>query len=197
MISRLKIFWKEKRSQAVLIIALALLALVSLYVNLGSIHRTAAAPSADGENELRLRRRALSSAMIEAQKLEIPIRQVAASRQLFWLTATDGDPATEFRKRIEAATQYAGLTLKSIGAMQKTKLADGVECCEITIAADGKSDAVLKFLAALRDSGKYFFWKNLTLNPDNIRSPQFLMLNGTIKIVTVEPAAAQKLWGEN
>ncbi|MGE4301846.1 MAG: hypothetical protein AB7F40_09630 [Victivallaceae bacterium] len=197
MIARLKIFWKEKRSQAVLIIAVLMLALVSLYVNMGSIRRTAAVPAGDGENELRLRRRALASAMSEVQKLEIPLHQLAATRQLFWLIATDGDPATEFRKRIEAATQYAGLTLKSIGAMQKTKLADGVECCEITIAADGKSDAVLRFLAALRDSGKYFFWKNLTLNPDNIRKPQFLMLNGTIKIVTVEPAAAQKLWGEN
>lgn len=195
--NRLKQLWREQRRIVLIAGAILLLALISLAVNLNSIKRNVGAGgSAATELEtLKLTQTELRRLSKEYQMMQQPIARMQNMKPSCWLPE-NGNPAIEIRRQVEAAAQTAGIMLKSIGTLQRAKLADGVDSFEMTVNGDAQLPEILKFLAELKERGAYYRWKNMTINPDNINAPNYLMLNGTIKVIAVSEDAAKQLWGD-
>lgn len=194
--NRLKQLWQEQRKIVLLAGVILLLALISLAVNLNSIKRNVGAggSTATGLETLELTQQELGRLIKEHQAMQQPVSRIQNLRSSCW-QPENGNPAVEIRRQVEAAAQAAGIMLKSIGTLQRAKLADGVDSFEMTINGDAQLPEILKFLANLKERGGGYRWKNMTINPDNINAPNYLMLNGTIKVIAVSEDTAKQLWG--
>lgn len=196
--NRMRTLWRTRRREVILAGAFLLLVFVSLAVNYGSIGRNAAqlaggVPSF--RKELLAKQQAFAAATAEEHRLQQPMARLAGARQKFW-QPVDGNPQNELRRRIEQCAKGANLRLKSIGTVQNVKLAEGLNVYEISVTADAQLSDLVAFMQKVEQERPHIFWKNLTISPDNTRSPNFLMLNGTVKILVLnEPEIAQKLWG--
>ena len=195
--NRLKQLWQEQRKIVLIAGVILLLALISLAVNLRAIKRNVGAGgSAATELEtLKLTQKELRRLSKEYQTMQQPIVRMQNMKPSCWLPE-NGNPAIEIRRQVEAAAQAAGIMLKSIGTLQRAKLADGVDSYEMSVNGDAQLAEILKFLADLKERGAYYRWKNMAINPDNINTPNYLMLSGTIKVIAVSDEAANQLWGE-
>lgn len=194
-----KKLWATRRRETVIGILLISLASVSLAVNFGSIKKNAGRMvkgTKSPREELLQKQQALMELIGKRRNVQKPISALAKKRQCFWLPQ-DAKPQFELRRRIDRCARESGLKLKSVGTLQTTKIADGLFVYEISISADGRIPEILSMIQKIESESPKLYWKNLTINPDNIRAPNFLMLNGTIKMVYLEqPEMIQRLWGQ-
>lgn len=60
----------------------------------------------------------------------------------------------------------------------------------------GKDDAALsRMMVEMERMTPRLYWKNLTLNPDNINKPKYLLFSATIKVVAVTaPDLSEQFW---
>ncbi len=191
--------WKTRRRECILAGGvLLLLLLLSLLINLGSITRKtsrAMAGTADSRRELENKQAELLEAIRVERELAAPVRELAFRRQSFWQAS--GNLQADFRRKVEQAAKESNLRLKSLGTIQTMKVAEGLNSYEITLAADAQVKEVIDFMARVEQERPAVFWKNITVTPDNMKSPNFLMLNATLKIVALNsPDAEQRIWGE-
>jgi len=191
--------WRTRRRECLLGAAFLLLALVSLVINHSSIGRNTSQLTG-GVNrfrrELLARQRELEDTIKQVRELRQPALRLAGARQKFW-TAGDGNPPQELRRRLEQCAKTAGLRPKSLGAVQHSKPAEGLNLYEINLTADAQLAELLDFLRRIEQERPYVFWKNLSISPDNNRAPNYLIFNGTAKILVLDdPDIARKLWSE-
>lgn len=191
--------WRERRRECIFGAAFLLLAGVSLVVNYSSIGRNTSqlAGGVGGfRREMLGRQRELEAAIREVQQLRQPVARLAGARQKFW-PAGEGNPPQEMRKRLEQCAKAAGLRPKSLGTVQHSKPVEGLSLYEINLTADVQLAELLDFLHKLEQERPHIFWKNLSLSPDNNRAPNYLVFNGTAKILVLEdPEIPRKLWSE-
>ena len=194
-----KKLWTTRRRETLIGILVISLALISLAVNFGSIKKNAnrmAKGTKSPREELLKSQKALLELIDKRRNMQKPISSLAKKRQCFWLPQ-DAKPQFELRRRIDRCARESGLKLKSVGTLQTTKIADGLFVYEISISADGQLPELLSMIQKIESESPRLYWKNLTINPDNIREPNFLMLNGTIKMVHLEqPEMIHRLWGQ-
>ena len=194
-----KKLWATRRRETVIGILLISLASVSLAVNFGSIKKNAGRMvkgTKSPREELLQKQQALMGLIGKRRNVQKPISALAKKRQCFWLPQ-DAKPQFELRRRIDRCARESGIKLKSVGTLQTTKIADGLFVYEISISADGQLPELLSMIQKIESESPRLYWKNLTINPDNIREPNFLMLNGTIKMVHLEqPEMIHRLWGQ-
>lgn len=194
--NRVKRLWNERRKSVLIAGMILLLALISLEVNLQSVSRSTdmGVPTETELKALELGQKDLERLINEYRTMRQPVSLIQELQSSCWLSK-DGNPSIEIRRQVETAAQTAGIMLKSIGSLQRAKLADGVDSFEMTVSGDAQLPEILKFLAELKVRGGCFRWKNMTVTPDNINTPNYLMLNGTIKVIAVSDDAAKQLWG--
>lgn len=191
--------WSTKRREVLIGSLIIALGIISLVINFGSIKRNASRMvkgTKSPREELLQRQRILTELIEKKCNVQKPIASLAKRRQCFWLPQ-DAKPQYELRRRIERCARETGLRLKSVGTLQTTKIADGLFIYEISISADGQIAELSSMILKIESVSPRLYWKNLTINPDNTRTPNFLMLNGTIKMVFLEqPEMIQRLWGQ-
>ncbi len=197
---RLQKMWREKRKECLALLVIALLAIISLCVNFKTIRKNTArmwGGTQSPRTMLIQKQEQLTELLQEELQIQRPLTALRAARAKFWLPQ-DGNPQYELRRKVERCAKEAGIRLKSTGTLQITKLTEGLFAYEINITSDCQLPQLLAMLEKIENERPCLFWKNLTINPDNTRSPNFLLLNGTIKIVRLEnPDMAQRLWGVN
>ena len=199
MTGKLHTLWREKRRETLLCGVILVLAVVSLLVNMRGIGKKAsrfATGNTDLRKEVIQKQKELQELIQAEHEFQLPVRQLEGARMKFWL-AKDGKPQHEFRRRIEQCAKGAGVRLKTVGTLQTIKLTEGLNACEIMITADVQLKEMLTFLQRLAQEKPQITWKNLTITPDNNHAPNFLIMNGTLRILVVEAAEITKqLWSE-
>jgi len=189
--------WNEKRKAVIAGLAVLCLFMFSMAVNLPTIFRKIKTDeSLSGISELQNKQRELEQMIVEFKQLEKSINEVRSYKDGFWQTSLHGNPATEVKRLLEDAAYKAGLQLNSVGALQRTKIHEQIECFEITINANAQLAEILRFMTELKQKGEFFKWKNITINPDNITRPTYLMLNGTVQVIAPSEQIIKQLAGD-
>lgn len=199
MLEKLRALWRERRRETLLGGIVLILVVVSLSINMRSIGKKATRFATNNE-EIRqaiLQKQQHLQTLIQTEyELRVPVYQLEGARMKFWL-AKDGKPEQEFRRRIEQCAKGSGIRLKTVGTLQNTKLTEGLNSFEISITADIHMKELLTFLQRIEQEKPQITWKNLTITPDNANAPNFLILNGTLKILVVNAnEITQQLWSE-
>lgn len=199
MLEKLRALWRERRRETLLGGIVLILVVVSLSINMRSIGKKATRFATNNE-EIRqaiLQKQQHLQTLIQTEyELRVPVYQLEGARMKFWL-AKDGKPEQEFRRRIEQCAKGSGIRLKTVGTLQNTKLTEGLNSYEISITADIHMKELLTFLQRIEQEKPQITWKNLTITPDNANAPNFLILNGTLKILVVNAnEITQQLWSE-
>ncbi len=194
----LKKLWRTRRRETLLGGVVLLLIAVALPVNLPSIGKKVSRLSGGANHSraelLRLQEECKAAAE-EESRLLAPVRRLATARGSFW--EPKPNLQLELRRRLEQCARSSGLKVKSIGTLQNVKLLEGLLAMELQMTADAQIGEVTAFLRKIEQEQPRIFWKNLSLTPDNLRSPGFLTLNGTLQVIVLdEPDVARKLWGE-
>ena len=94
-----------------------------------------------------------------------PIQAVRNQHKNFWQSGRDGDPQLGVRQRVEAAARNAGVKLKTLGTLQTSKVIDGINAYEMSIAADAQVEELAQMMLKMERMTPRLYWKNLTLNP--------------------------------
>lgn len=190
--------WKTRRRECILAGVVLLLVLVSVLINLGSIARKTSrtmAGTASSRQVLENKQTELMEVIRVERELSAPIRELGFRRQAFWQAS--GNIQADFRRKVELAAKESNLRLKSLGTIQTMKIAEGLNSYEITLAADAQLKEMIDFMARIELERPAVFWKNITVTPDNMKAPNFLMLNATLRIVALNsPDAEQRIWGD-
>ena len=199
MLEKLRALWRGRRRETLLGGIVLILVVVSLSINMRSIGKKATRFATNNE-EIRqaiLQKQQHLQTLIQTEyELRVPVYQLEGARMKFWL-AKDGKPEQEFRRRIEQCAKGSGIRLKTVGTLQNTKLTEGLNSFEISITADIHMKELLTFLQRIEQEKPQITWKNLTITPDNANAPNFLILNGTLKILVVNAnEITQQLWSE-
>ena len=185
--------WANNRRRFCVVCVVVILAAVSLIVNLPAIGGGGEAISE--LEQLRGLHSEISRLEQEYMALSRPTAEVRAKRALFWSPARDGSPESVIRSEVENAAREAGLMLKSVGALQRSRPVAGVEVFELTVSGDGGYGEIAAFMAGLGNLRESYLWRSVTINPDNANNPSFLMFNGTVKVVSVDdPELSEWLW---
>ena len=117
--------WANNRRRFCVICVVVILAAVSLIVNLPAIGNGDEAISE--LEQLRGLHSEISRLEQEYMALSRPVAEARAKRALFWSAARDGSPEAVIRSEVENAAREAGLVLKSVGALQRSRPVAGVE----------------------------------------------------------------------
>lgn len=186
--------WQNHRRGSVIGIIIAVLALTALYLNSDLLPNLWPTSSSIEKKiaVLQLKQEALRKALEQEETLSLPIRTVCAQDRWFWRQERDGDPQFEVRRKIEQAAKDAGVKIKSLGNLQTSKVIDGVNTYEVGVTADAQLEEIARMMSELEHMTPRFFWKNLTMNPDNTNKPRFVIFNATVKIVAVTEAELDK-----
>lgn len=191
--------WQNHRRGSVVGIVVGVLALAALYLNSDLLPELWPTSSQIEKRLLVLqsKQELLRKALSKEQELAQPVRTVQAQGKYFWRPERDGDPQFAVRQKVEQAAQSAGVKLKSLGTLQVSKVLDGINVYELNVMADAQLEEIARMMAELERSTPRFYWKNLTLNPDNINRPRFVVFNATVKVVAVNSAeVGSRLWPE-
>lgn len=121
------------------------------------------------------------------------LRRVAAP---FWVLGSEGS-AADVRAELKRLTREAGVTLQSerLSRDKPEKFTDYVESVEITVQLTDSMKSISRFLKALEESDRAFFWKACTIRPDNPRDPKQAVLNGKIQALLLSPEATALVEG--
>lgn len=115
----------------------------------------------------------------------------------FWINRRDGNPETNAQKRIEDAASAAGLQLNTIGRVQMSKISDAISTYDTSIQGTAPVDQIIAFIEQIYKRSPRFYWANISLSPDNIKNPQKVVLNGTLRFVSItDEEIISKILGE-
>jgi len=115
----------------------------------------------------------------------------------FWLSKRDGSAEVEAQKKVKDAAAAAGLQLTSVGQVRSETVAEGVIKLNLNIMAKASMQEITDFLAELQKIKPCFYWKSLSLRPDNIRNPKAVNLSGNVEFIGItDENTIKKLLGE-
>lgn len=122
--------------------------------------------------------------LADANRRDQRRRDFQANLRDFWLTARDGAYNTGLAKAVEAIAAPNNARLTSIGDVRAIQVGeDGPQSLEFTIAATVPLDNLPGFLAGLNAAQPRFFWQRCSLRPDQLRTPQNVLLTGTLRVI--------------
>ncbi|MDD3119409.1 MAG: hypothetical protein PHQ27_09535, partial [Victivallales bacterium] len=124
-----------------------------------------------------------------------PILAVKNQPQAYWLPKRDGDPQFAVRQRVEIAARQAGIKLKTMGSLQTGKIVAGIKTYEMNIVANAQIGEIARMMGELAHGLPQLYLENLSLNPDNLHHPRYVVFNATVKAVAiVEPEIEAVFW---
>ena len=104
----------------------------------------------------------------------------------FWITERDGDPKVDLQKIINDAAAEHNFVLSSVGAVRADKITDGVYLMSTSIRGEGSFQTLTEFLGEMQTIQPRFYWQNLLLRPKSTKTPDILMISGTLQVVSIE-----------
>ncbi len=119
------------------------------------------------------------------------------NNSIFWIPKRDGDPEANAQKIVETAASSAGVSLTNIGKVQSAKIVDGLNTLDISLQTTAPMENVMNFIEEIYKNKPRFYWVNISLAPDNVRTPQKVMLNGSLRFISItDDEIVSKLIGE-
>jgi hypothetical protein len=115
----------------------------------------------------------------------------------YWIASRDGNVELEPQKMIEDAAQKAGLQLASVGNVQSEKVGEIGQRMYLTVSAQASIGTIADFIGEIEARRPRFFWRNLTLRPDNIRTYGNVVFNGTLEFILILDEDTVALLTEN
>ncbi len=124
--------------------------------------------------------------------LETPDRDFLKREDV--LVSETGESRLILWQQVQEKAAQHGVSMKTLGRMQDTKITDGVMGYELMVDAEASVGNICNFLIELSQSKPHFMWDSLSLKP----SGGNVLLSGTLKVVVVtSPAVVKRLWGDD
>ncbi len=190
--SWIKNFRKSKKGQMTFIIAGLVFSVLFLLWHLGG-NIGSVIPSGARLEKLRTDRQ---KAAAEVAELEKKMAEVDAAEKTyrenlgnFWNDAVSGYADVELRKKIEEASQKAGLKLNSIGTVRRTRINNDLQFLEIDMSGVETLEILTNFYEEIYKLRPKFYWKRVDLRQENLQDSERLVFNGTLRLVAIEPVS--------
>lgn len=187
----------SKKRMLWLICLVFLLSLISLAINGKKFFRKTAVMLSGKQllqQEIAQKNQQLQNLINKEHELQRPITKLAGMRKNFWMQE-ERKLQYELRKKLEDCAKSSEVRLKTIGTLQKTKITEVLFTYELNITADMQLDKLVAFLQKLEKEKPSIFLKNISISPDNTRSPNYLIFNATLQVVVIsDPKVSQQFW---
>ena len=188
-------FMKHPLGYSLTFTALFVLAVVILWLNLGSF--SAIWPTSknisEKRKELTEAQKELQEKLDELDKLKKDQESFIRNNKNFWISERDGDPKVNLQKKITATAANQELTLSSVGAVRADKIVDGVYLMNVSVRGEGSLQSVVKFLGELQSMKPDFYWQSILIRPKSHRDPDMIILTGSVQVLAIDDPKLTKL----
>ncbi len=185
----LKKFRSSKKAQVWFCVGGLMFSVMYLYWQAGS-NLGSWIPS---ESRLDKARSDLKKATVAADELAAKMSAVNATEKLFnekmagfWNQAVNGSPDVELRKKIEVASQSAGLKLGSIGTVRRSRINNDLTYLEIDMAGVETLEILTAFFEEVYKIRPMLYWKRVDLRQEHLQNSERLIFSGTLRLIALE-----------
>ncbi len=91
--------------------------------------------------------------------------------------------AEHLREGVEKIAAAAGTTISSLREVQFIPVTDSWNLCTLSFSAESSIAGLQEFLTGIEGHAPRFYWRRLTLRPDNVTAPSRIMLDGQLAIL--------------
>jgi len=157
--------------------------------------------SSDNERELLALRRdqkRLQRELIVAADQQRKRTLFKNSTEQFWIAKRDGEPETKIHATVEAAAKFAGVKLRVLGNLRRSKVCDGIVFLEFNIATTAPMKSLSIFIDELEKKKPRFYWQRLSMRPAGAQAPDQVLMNGNLRffVINDDHTASYLLGGE-
>ena len=188
-------FKKHPVGFSLIFLVLVVIGLVILFMNLDST--TPIWPLSSDINkkkkELEEVQKALQKELNLLHEKDEDVKSFVTNTSNFWITLRDGDPKVNLQKRINNAAGEHEFLLSSVGAVRTDKITEGIFLMSTAIRGEGNFQNLTEFLGKIQMIKPKLYWQNLLLRPKSTKTPDILMLSGTLQVVAIEDENISKL----
>lgn len=135
----------------------------------------------------------LKKATVVADELMAKMNEVNTAEKLFnenmagfWNPAVNGSPDVELRKKIEVASQSAGLKLNSIGTVRRSRINNDLTYLEIDMAGTETLEVLTLFFEEIYKIRPKLYWKRMDLRQEHLQNSERLIFSGTLRLIALE-----------
>jgi len=199
MIENLKALLTKNPKATLLITVVVVLCGVALYLNADFIPDIWPGESlADTYlSKLKTTQEDLRKAIDKDKELSLIIANLSQDITSFCIPSRDGKPDTLLREKIEKAAADSEVKLSSLGALRTSQIDDFMKSYEISLSTTADISKLVPFIKRLGRGTPKIYWDQYSIRPDNIRDPQSILFNGTVKMVCIESEElVKKVWGD-
>lgn len=187
MLKKIISFLKKNPKRAILMLVLAAMLLIAFFSYYDTVIKNWPRRRLIEKNidELSSKQKELQRE-IDKQEILVKSRGSYISHSAnFWIPVRDGDPETNAQKVVEEAAVGAGLKLTTVGRVNPSKLLEGVNSMEISVQASGAVGEINGFIERIYKKNPRFYWSTLSISVDNVRNPLKVILNGSLRFISI------------
>ncbi len=199
MIENLKILLTKNPKGTILVAVVVILCGVALYLNSDFIPNIwpGESQAQKSRNQLKTTQENLRKALAKDKELSLAIANLSQDISCFCIPSRDGKPDTLLREKVEKSAVNAELKLSSLGALRTSKIDDFMKSYEISLSTTASISKLVTFIKKLGRGTPKIYWVQYSIRPDNMRDPQNILFNGTVKMVCIESEElVKKVWGD-
>ncbi len=188
-------FQKHPVVFSMVFVVLSIIALVILFMNIGSISTIWPTSTTINEKKLDLVKvqEELQVAMNELNEIQLDEESFINHNADFWITERDGNAKVNIQKRINGAAARHGVSLSSVGAVRADKISDGIFIMTTSIRGEGPLKSIIDFLGELQGVQPRFYWQSILLRPKNVKTLSNIMITGGIQVIAIEDERMTRL----
>ena len=153
---------------------------------------------ADQEKRLRGLQEKLAGLQAGRQEHEAALAKLREQAEPFWQVKGTA-PILEVPVQFEKLARKAQVQIRVTGKPRNNKILDlhHVHAIDFRVQLSAKMQEVSRLLAQLERSGKLLGWHRCNIQPDNLRTPQKVTVDGEIRALVLSPEATKFLAGES
>lgn len=175
------------KKKKIFLVLITVLALASIMQNRDAISEFMPSASDNEQDLLALRRdqKRLQRELVIAVDQQRKRALFKNSTEQFWIVKRDGEPGTKIHATVEDAAKFAGIKLRVLGNLRRSKVCDGVVFLEFNIAATAPMKALSLFINELEQKTPRFYWQRLSMRPAGAQAPDQVLMNGNLRFFVI------------
>jgi len=191
----MKQFWfklsRRERTFAVLALIIAA-AMFMRFVALPQFELPSAGAIAAEQSKLIQAQRRLQAMQRKRAENSDDFRQLLAAAAPYWIS-TRPVRVTDVQQQLEIIARRARATLQTVGSPRVNEVSDNIYGIEFALRMQAPMSEISRFFAELEKAPHTYQWLQCNMRPDNVRTPQNVLLTGRIQVLVLSPELSRFL----